>query len=117
RQPTGGSLRARARPDPRHLPDEPPTNVGVADAKSSQQRGDPVRSKVRRLVGASVAATVLVSVTAACSSDSSGPATGSTDGGSDPIHVVTTVAPITSIAAAVIGDDARITGIVPEGTN
>ena len=33
------------------------------------------------------------------------------------IHVVTTVAPITSIAAAVIGDNAEITGIVPEGTN
>jgi ABC-type Zn uptake system ZnuABC Zn-binding protein ZnuA len=33
------------------------------------------------------------------------------------LHVVTTVAPITSIAAAVIGDNAEITGIVPEGTN
>jgi ABC-type Zn uptake system ZnuABC Zn-binding protein ZnuA len=76
-----------------------------------------VRSKVRRLVGASVAAVVLVGATAACSSDSSGSAADSTDAGSDPIHVVTTVAPITSIAAAVIGDDARITGLVPEGTN
>jgi ABC-type Zn uptake system ZnuABC Zn-binding protein ZnuA len=60
---------------------------------------------------------VLVGATAACSSDSSGSAADSTDAGSDPIHVVTTVAPITSIAAAVIGDDARITGLVPEGTN
>ncbi len=33
------------------------------------------------------------------------------------LDVVTTVAPITSIAAAVIGDNADITGIVPEGTN
>ncbi len=31
--------------------------------------------------------------------------------------VVTTVAPITSIAANIIGDRARIVGIVPEGTN
>ncbi len=33
------------------------------------------------------------------------------------LHVVTTVAPITSIAANVIGDCAEITGVVPEGTN
>ena len=31
--------------------------------------------------------------------------------------VVTTVSPITSIAANVIGDLARIRGVVPEGTN
>jgi ABC-type Zn uptake system ZnuABC Zn-binding protein ZnuA len=41
------------------------------------------------------------------------------DGGTAPdrLAVVTTVAPITSIAAAVIGDRADITGIVPEGTS
>jgi ABC-type Zn uptake system ZnuABC Zn-binding protein ZnuA len=33
------------------------------------------------------------------------------------LTVVTTVAPITSIAANIIGDRATITGIVPEGTN
>ncbi len=33
------------------------------------------------------------------------------------LRVVTTVAPITSIAAAVAGDRARIDGLVPEGTN
>jgi ABC-type Zn uptake system ZnuABC Zn-binding protein ZnuA len=33
------------------------------------------------------------------------------------LTVVTTVAPITSIAANIIGDSARIVGIVPEGTN
>jgi ABC-type Zn uptake system ZnuABC Zn-binding protein ZnuA len=38
------------------------------------------------------------------------------DGG-DRLRVVTTVAPITSIAANVIGDAAEIEGIVPEGTN
>ena len=35
----------------------------------------------------------------------------------DELVVVTTVAPITSIAANIIGDRARIVGIVPEGTN
>ena len=37
--------------------------------------------------------------------------------GDDRILVATTVSPITSIAAAVAGDRARIEGIVPEGTN
>jgi ABC-type Zn uptake system ZnuABC Zn-binding protein ZnuA len=37
--------------------------------------------------------------------------------GSDRLVVATTVAPITSIAAAVIGDRAEIRGLVPEGTN
>jgi ABC-type Zn uptake system ZnuABC Zn-binding protein ZnuA len=35
----------------------------------------------------------------------------------DRLTVVSTVAPITSIAANVIGDNARIVGVVPEGTN
>ncbi len=39
-------------------------------------------------------------------------------GGSDgPLKIATTVAPITSIVAAVAGDHADIQGIVPEGTN
>jgi ABC-type Zn uptake system ZnuABC Zn-binding protein ZnuA len=50
---------------------------------------------------------------------------GSDDAGSDSLapgseerlQVVTTVSPITSIAANVIGDNAAITGLVPEGTN
>src|SRR5947207_112490 len=33
------------------------------------------------------------------------------------LQIVTTVAPITSIAASVVGDRAVVTGIVPEGTN
>ena len=37
--------------------------------------------------------------------------------GDDRLTVVSTVAPITSIAANVIGDKARIVGVVPEGTN
>jgi ABC-type Zn uptake system ZnuABC Zn-binding protein ZnuA len=61
----------------------------------------------------------LAVITVACGSDDSG-----SDGGSDAgeaasseFQVVTTVAPITSIAANVIGDCAEIVGIVPEGTN
>jgi ABC-type Zn uptake system ZnuABC Zn-binding protein ZnuA len=38
-------------------------------------------------------------------------------GGSGGLRIVTTVAPITSIAAAVAGDRAQIDGLVPEGTN
>jgi ABC-type Zn uptake system ZnuABC Zn-binding protein ZnuA len=65
---------------------------------------------VRRLVaGAATAALVL----AACGSDDD--ATSSVE--DDSFQVVTTVAPITSIAANVIGECATITGIVPEGTN
>jgi len=55
----------------------------------------------------------LAFVAAACGSDDD---SGSADG-DDGVQVVTTVAPITSIAANVIGDCATIVGIVPEGTN
>ncbi|MGE5209929.1 MAG: metal ABC transporter substrate-binding protein [Acidobacteriota bacterium] len=71
---------------------------------------------VRRLLAGAAA---LALVAAACGSDDSS----SDDGASEPadsaseFQVVTTVAPITSIAANVIGDCAQITGIVPEGTN
>lgn len=37
--------------------------------------------------------------------------------GSDKLVIATTVAPITSITSAVVGDLATVTGIVPEGTN
>lgn len=42
------------------------------------------------------------------------PATSSTDGR---LRVVTTVAPLTSIAATIGGDRVHVTGLVPEGTN
>jgi ABC-type Zn uptake system ZnuABC Zn-binding protein ZnuA len=42
---------------------------------------------------------------------------GGSGGSGGRLQVVTTVSPITSIAANVIGDKAEITGIVPEGTN
>ncbi len=53
----------------------------------------------------------------ACGSDEAqGDASGSASGESE-LVVVTTVAPITSIVANIAGEHARITGIVPEGTN
>jgi len=38
-------------------------------------------------------------------------------GGSGELRIVTTVAPITSLVAAVVGERGSVTGIVPEGTN
>ncbi|MEO6126469.1 MAG: metal ABC transporter substrate-binding protein [Ilumatobacteraceae bacterium] len=51
---------------------------------------------------------------AACGSDSAGVGAAS-DGGK--LRIATTVAPITSIVANIVGDRAIVTGIVPEGTN
>ena len=59
-------------------------------------------------------------VVAACGSDDSADEAGTADGSGEAasdFQVVTTVAPITSIAANVIGECAEIVGIVPEGTN
>ena len=54
---------------------------------------------------------------AACGgSDGAGAAAGTASAASG-LLIATTVSPITSIAAAVAGDRARIEGIVPEGTN
>jgi len=58
----------------------------------------------------------LATVAAGCGSDDAG-SDGSAPGSEGRPQVVTTVSPITSIAANVIGDNADITGIVPEGTN
>lgn len=74
-----------------------------------------------------IAALVAVAglVVTSCGSDASSNATSDAASGGgetsqlspDELVVVTTVAPITSIAANIIGDRARIVGIVPEGTN
>jgi ABC-type Zn uptake system ZnuABC Zn-binding protein ZnuA len=63
----------------------------------------------------SVAVVVLALVAVSCGNDD-GVGDGSA-GAADRLRVVTTVAPITSIAANIIGDRADIVGLVPEGTN
>jgi ABC-type Zn uptake system ZnuABC Zn-binding protein ZnuA len=72
---------------------------------------DPRRRPGRLVAGlALVSLAVMAAGLAGCGSDGSG-------GSGGKLRVVTTVSPITSIAANVIGDRAEITGIVPEGTN
>ncbi len=51
----------------------------------------------------------------ACGSSGSSSTADSTEGG--PLQVVSTVAPITSIVSNIVGDRARVIGVVPEGTN
>lgn len=71
-----------------------------------------------RLAACALVATLTL---AACGGGSQGSEGGSgtvpAGPGGGRLTVVTTVAPITSLAAAVIGDRADIRGIVPEGTN
>ena len=50
----------------------------------------------------------------ACGAGDDPPASAADDGR---VRVVTTVAPLTSIVANVVGDRAQVTGVVPEGTN
>ena len=76
----------------------------------------PATRTFRRLAGlatAVAAGLLLVACGQGGSSDSEASAS-TPDGG---LLVATTVSPITSIAAAVAGDRARVEGIVPEGTN
>jgi ABC-type Zn uptake system ZnuABC Zn-binding protein ZnuA len=61
------------------------------------------------------AAFILMLVVGACGGDAA--KTEDTKAGAAKLTVVTTVAPITSIAANVAGDLADIEGVVPEGTN
>ena len=61
-----------------------------------------------------VFATALILSLTACSSGSGANSVDETD---DRPLIATTVSPITSIAASIAGDRARIEGIVPEGTN
>ena len=71
------------------------------------------RAPRRRVVAVALAGLTL----GACGSSADSAAdTGDGEAG-DRLQVVTTVAPITSIAANIIGDRADIVGIVPEGTN
>ncbi len=65
--------------------------------------------------GAALAVLPLL-LTAACGNSDAG-SEGAADESAGPLQVVSTVAPITSIVANIVGDKAEITGIVPEGTN
>jgi len=69
------------------------------------------RVAVRRVaVGATALAAMLAA--GACAS-----ASGTAARAGGPLQVVTTVAPITSIVAAVAGDDADVRGLIPEGAD
>lgn len=85
-----------------------PSRSNLLDVRSGARRPRP---RSTRLVAA-VAVGALVLAGAACVGDD--PSSASDDGR---LQVVTTVAPITSIVAAVGGDLVAIEGIVPEGTN
>jgi ABC-type Zn uptake system ZnuABC Zn-binding protein ZnuA len=70
---------------------------------------------LRRALPALLVATALTSVAACGSSgDTASDTAASSD---DRLDVVATVAPITNIVANIAGDRARISGVVPEGTN
>jgi ABC-type Zn uptake system ZnuABC Zn-binding protein ZnuA len=66
-----------------------------------------------RAFGVAVSVTLAAAMSGACGDDD-GSAAGRVG---DRLLVVTTVAPITSIVANVVGDRAEIRGVVPEGTN
>lgn len=70
------------------------------------------RSRSRQLFVVAIVGSLL----AACGSTDSEDAA-SDDAAPERMQIVTTVAPITSIAANIIGDRADIVGLVPEGTN
>ncbi len=64
------------------------------------------------------AALVLAPLLLSSACGASGNEGASAEGASEvPLRIVSTVAPITSIVANIVGDRARITGVVPEGTN
>jgi ABC-type Zn uptake system ZnuABC Zn-binding protein ZnuA len=63
-------------------------------------------------VGLALAGMVTV---AGCDSDAGG--RGASGARSGQLQIVTTVSPITNIVQNIVGDRARVTGIVPEGVN
>jgi len=71
--------------------------------------------RMRKLAVVVSLGVLVVVAMSGCGSDDDGSA-GSADGGGK-VTIATTVAPITSIVANIVGDRATVTGIVPEGTN
>ena len=61
-----------------------------------------------------IGALIVTFAMSSCGSTSVGPADASAG---EKVQIVTTVAPITSIVASIVGDRAEVHGIVPEGTN
>ena len=74
--------------------------------------------RARRCPTAALLLAVILALSTACGSDGgAGRSASARQAGRAKLKVVTSVAPITSIAANVAGDRAEITGVVPEGTN
>jgi ABC-type Zn uptake system ZnuABC Zn-binding protein ZnuA len=72
---------------------------------------------VRRSGWLGVGGLVVTAALAACGGEGGSARGDGGDGDGGRLQVVTTVAPITSIVANVVGDRADIEGVVPEGTN
>lgn len=73
---------------------------------------------MRTVLGSVVVGAVAVAAVGCGGKDGSpGAGSGGGDGSGDGLRVVTTVAPITSIVAAVGGEHVDVVGLVPEGTN
>ncbi len=83
----------------------------------------PRRRMPRRALALGAVAALVLAACGDDDDDATDGTTAATDGAVEPaaaggsLVVATTVAPITSLAANVIGDNAEIIGIVPEGTN
>lgn len=69
------------------------------------------RSSRTTLLAAALGSALLLAGCGGAASDQESP------GGGQGMVIVTTVAPITSIAANIVGDKAQVIGVVPEGTN
>ncbi len=70
-----------------------------------------------RVVSVALAAAFVVASCGASDDSTDSGASAESGSESSELTIVTTVAPITSITANIVGDRARIVGIVPEGTN
>jgi ABC-type Zn uptake system ZnuABC Zn-binding protein ZnuA len=89
------------------------SSASYRGGRSVARAGRPTR---RVVPGLPVISVVVALGLAACGSSSAGGASAAAGGGT-PLTIVTTVAPITSIAANIVGDRAKVVGVVPEGTN
>jgi ABC-type Zn uptake system ZnuABC Zn-binding protein ZnuA len=84
----------------------------IHDTHDMSAPARPGRRPVSRIVGGFVGAAAVALAASGCGGED-----GSAAAGEGRLQVVTTVAPITSIVAAVGGDLVHIEGLVPEGTN